>query len=230
MYRKPRGSDSQSILNLDSLMDILSCLVGVMLFLVIYTVLELGATAFQVTIPVPLDRPSDSRRVLVLANGGTIRVLDSYRPVADLTTGIEAVPLAQTYEYVRQVNLSPPTDAHFRYALEYDEEMGLLQGPDSAFTIEIAELPGEVGESLAELDETSEYVRLLDELDPEEVWVEFGVDGASLDAFRRARDLAEQRGFATRWAPLVLEFPVRYTFTPEADGPGPRDLLSKPRR
>ena len=48
MYRKPRGGGSQSILNLDSLMDILSCLVGVMLFLVIYTVLELGAGHGQV--------------------------------------------------------------------------------------------------------------------------------------------------------------------------------------
>ncbi len=122
MYRKLRSSGSQSILDLDSLMDILSCLVGVMLFLVIYTVLELGATAFQVTIPVPLDRPSESRRILVLANGGSVRVLDSFRPVADLTTGIDAVPFEQTLEFVRQVNMSPPTDAHFRYALEYDEE------------------------------------------------------------------------------------------------------------
>ena len=73
MYRKPRGGGSQSILNLDSLMDILSCLVGVMLFLVIYTVLELGSTTYQVSVPVPLDRPQEARRILVLANDLTGR-------------------------------------------------------------------------------------------------------------------------------------------------------------
>jgi len=230
MYRKPRDSGSQSILNLDSLMDILSCLVGVMLFLVIYTVLELGRTSFQVTIPVPLDRPVEARRILVLANGGSVRVLDSARPVADLTTGIDAVPFEQTLGFVTQVNLSPPTDAHFRYTLLYDEETGLLQGRDSAFAVVIDELPGEPGESLAELDDDSDYVRILEQYAPDDVWVEFGVDGPSLDAFRRARDLAEQRGFATRWAPLTLDFPIRFTLNDDSDGPGPRDLLSKPRR
>ncbi len=94
----------------------------------------------------------------------------------------------------------------------------------------IAELPGEPGEALAQLDEESDYVRILEQYDSTEVWVEFGVDGATLDAFRRARDLAEERGFATRWAPLVLDFPVRFTLNDESDGPAPRDLLSKPRR
>ena len=92
MYRKVRTAESQSILNLDSLMDILSCLVGVMLFLVIYTVLQMSATSFQVTIPVPLDRPVESRRVLVLANAGTIRVLDPDQPVKDLATGEATCP------------------------------------------------------------------------------------------------------------------------------------------
>jgi len=76
MYRKPRDSGSQSILNLDSLMDILSCLVGVMLFLVIYTVLELGSAAYQAEVVVSPNREPNSRRVVVLAERGTVRLLD----------------------------------------------------------------------------------------------------------------------------------------------------------
>ncbi len=227
MYRKPKGGGSQSILNLDSLMDILSCLVGVMLFLVIYTVLELGATSFQVAVPVPMDPPEGSRRVLVVANRGTVRLMDSARPLRDLSTGIDQVPLDAMTEFVRQVNLSAPTDAYFRYTLRYDAEMATVAGREQAFRISVDEIPGEPGEALQELDADSRYASLLGELDPDDVWIEFGVDEFSLDAFRRARDLAEQRGFATRWGPLSLDFPVSFSLNDEAQGPGPRSTLSK---
>lgn len=227
MYRKPRGGGSQSILNLDSLMDILSCLVGVMLFLVIYTVLELGATSFQVAVPVPLDPPAGSRRVLVLANGGTVRVLDAARPIRDLSTGIDQVPVDAMPEFVRQVNLSAPTDAYFSYTLGYDAEMAAVAGRDRSFQIAVDEIPGEPGETLQELDSGSRYASLLGGLDPNDVWIEFGVDAFTLDAFRRARDLAEARGFATRWGPLSLDFPVSFSLDDGAQGPGPRRSLSQ---
>lgn len=230
MYRKARGSGSQSILNLDSLMDILSCLVGVMLFLVIYTVLELGATTFQVTVPVPIDPPVGSRRVLVLANGGTIRLLDPDRPIRDLSTGIDQVPADALPEFVRQVNQSAPTDAFFRYTLDYDAEMARVAGRERAFRIGVDEIRGETGEVLTELDPDSRYANLLSELDPDDVWIEFGVDEVTLDAFRRARDLAEQQGFATRWGPLSLDFPVSFSLTDDTQGLGPRTTLSRPTR
>ena len=230
MYRKPRAGGSRSILNLDSLMDILSCLVGVMLFLVIYTVLELGSTTYQVAVPVPLDRPLEARRVLVLANQGTVRVLDPARPVAELTIGFRDVPFEEAPAHVRQVNSSPPTDAWFRYELGYDEEVALVFSADSALSVTVSEIPGEPGDDLSALGRDSDFEGVLALYDPREVWLEFGVDGASLDTFRRARQVAEERGFATRWAPLELEFPVRFALNAQTDGPAPRDLLAKPRR
>jgi hypothetical protein len=228
MYRKPIRR-SQTILDLDSLMDILSCLVGVMLFLVIYTVLEMSSTSFQVAVSVPVDRPVESRRLLVLANEGTLRILDPARPVNDLVSSLDIVPPEQTADYVRQINVSPPTDAYFRYRLEYDEEIGLLRGRDAGFAVSVDQIPGEQGDPLTGPEEESEFLQLLAQYDPDEVWLEFGVDGASLDVFRRARSFAEDRGFDHRWAPLSMEFPVRFPLN-ETDGPGPRDLLSKPRR
>ena len=230
MYRKPRSQDGASILNLDSLMDILSCLVGVMLFLVIYTVLELGSTSFEVSVPSPRDRPVDSRRVLVVANDATVRVLDSQQPVNDLMTGVVAVDLEEIAGRVRQMNVSPPTDAYFRYVLGFDEEAAVLDGQTRAFDVTIQEIPGEPGDSLHQITEESRYVAVLDELDPERVWLEFAVDSASLNVFRRARDVAEQRGFATRWEPFDVPFPVNYRLTDETDGPRPRTTLSKPPR
>lgn len=230
MYRKPRPSDSASVLNLDSLMDILSCLVGVMLFLVIYTVLELGSTSFEVSVPTPRDRPVESRRVLVLANGGTVRPLDSNRPISELLTGVQGVALEDVSSFVRQANLSPPTDAHFQYRLGFDEEASILDPQVRAFDIEIRQLPGEPGDSIHQLEAGSSYSAILGALDPDFIWLEFAVDSESLDVFRRARDMAEQRGFATRWGPLELAFPVRFDLGTGGEGPAPRSTLSKPQR
>ncbi len=230
MYRKNRSEESASILNLDSLMDILSCLVGVMLFLVIYTVLELGTTSFEVSIPTPRDRPVGSRRVLVVANDETIRLLDSSQPVSDLLAGVGSVSLEALPDFVRQVNLSPPTDAFFRYQLHFNEEVSVLDPEARDFDVEVSEIPGEAGDSLHHLAGVSSYTTLLQELDPEYVWIEFGVDSASVGVFRRARDLAEELGFATRWSPLALDFPLTFDLAESSGGPAPRTTESKPRR
>lgn len=229
MYRRPRSSEGASILNLDSLMDILSCLVGVMLFLVIYTVLELGSTSYEVSVPTPRDRPVDSRRVLVVANGGTIRGLDSTQPLSDLVAGIRTVALEDIEDVVREANVSPPTDQHFQYRLDFDPEGSVLDPNVREFDVEVREIPGEVGDSLHQLDSGS-FDQLLESLDPRFVWIEFAVDPVSLDVFRRARDIAEERGFATRWGPLELDFPVRFDLAAGSDGPAPRGMLSKPQR
>lgn len=210
-------------------MDILSCLVGVMLFLVIYTVLELGSTSFEVSVPTPRDRPVDSRRVLVVANGGTVRGLDSTQPVSDLVAGLRTVAVDDVTELLREANLSPPTDQHFQYLLGFDAEAAVADPEVREFDVEVREIPGEIGDSIHQLDDGS-FDELLDTLDPGFVWIEFAVDIASLDVFRRARDIAEERGFATRWGPLEIDFPVRFDLGTGSDGPSPRGILSKPQR
>lgn len=230
MYRKPRGSESASILNLDSLMDILSCLVGVMLFLVIYTVLELGSTSFEVSVPTPRDRPFESQRMFVVVNDETVRIMDADQPVADLLANMAGVDDDQVPERVRQANLSPPSDAHFSYFLDFDEESAIVDAGVREFDVHVVEIPGETGERLEALDGDSEYEAYLADVDPELVWLEFGVDSASVDVFRRARDIAEELGFATRWGPLDLTFPVTYSLSTDRYGPSPRGARSKPQR
>jgi len=230
MYRKPRNTESASILNLDSLMDILSCLVGVMLFLVIYTVLELGSTTFEVSVPTPKDRPVDSRRILVVVNDKTVRVMDSNQPVRDLMASLQGAALDEIADLIRQANLSPPTDSYFQYRLAFDEEESVLAMTVQGFEIRVQELAGEPGDSLHQLLGESAYESQLDALDSEFVWLDFAVDSASVDVFRKARDLAEERGIATRWGPLDLNFPITYSLSEDRDGPSPRSTLSKPQR
>ena len=230
MYRKPRGGQGASILNLDSLMDILSCLVGVMLFLVIYTVLELGSTSFEVSVPTPRTQPVESRRVFVVVNDESVRMMNSSQPVADLLTFLAGATVEELPERVSEANLSPPTDNYFRYRIDYDRNAVNVGEQLRDYEILVSELPGEVGERIDRFDGTSRFEAELADLNPDFFWLEFGVDSASVDVFRRARDIAEANGFATRWVPLDLAFPLSYSLTEDVDGPHARNALSKPLR
>ncbi len=99
-------------------------------------------------------------------------------------------------------------------------------------SLEIRERAGAVGDSLHQLDDDSRFAALLRGLDPDDHWLAFEVDSASVDEFRRARDMASDRGFAVTWNPKQIDFP----FTHALAGGSPTDLLrsrstqSKPER
>ena len=230
MYRKLRSRDTGSPLDLDSLMDILSCLVGVMLFLVIYTVLELGSAAYQAEVVVSRERVPGSERVLVVANQGTVRVLDVRGPLAELLSGFEIVQsFAEVPVFVEAVD-DMPTDASFTYGLTFrarstTDLLGLLD-------LEVRERPGVVGDSIHQLGPDSQYAEALRRLDPEQVWLAFAVDGESGDIFRRAREMAIASGFATGFDQLSLPLPLSLTLSEDGltDLLSPISALSKPLR
>lgn len=229
MYRKPRHKDRSGVLDLDSLMDILSCLVGVMLFLVIYTVLELGSAAYSSEVVVSPNRSPEARRVVVLVNHGTVRVLDVRPALVDLLAGFEIVRSVPEAELFVESNRSSPYDAHFSYALGFEvrsttDLLGLLD-------LVIDERPGTVGDSLNATGSGS-YLAALDRLDPGEAWLAFALDQESVDVFRRARELAIERGFATGFDLLTLDFPLTLPLSEEGidDLLNPIGRLTKPQR
>lgn len=230
MYRRPKHRGGSVILDLDSLMDILSCLVGVMLFLVIYTVLQLGSAAYQSEVVVSAEPAPTSQRVLVLCSGGTVRVLDVRRPLDQLLSGFGIVQSVAEVQVFVAASSDTPTDEYFRYSLVYEprsttELLGMLD-------LRIEERPGATGEHIDQLDDRSRYANALDGLSPHDVWLSFAVDTASVDVFRRARELAIARGFATGFDQLTLTFPLTLPLSED----GVRDLLgtlstlSKPQR
>ncbi len=233
MYRSPRRRDRSGLLDLDSLMDILSCLVGVMLFLVIYTVLELGSAAYEARVPVVRAAPPGSEPVVLVARDGALRPLDIRRPLQELLSGYEIVPAADVPVFVEQANARPTADRYFDYVLTYDDRFGALGDPMRTLALEIREREGAVGDSLHQLDAGSAYAALLEDLDPSEHWLSFEVDSTGVDVFRRARDMAVDDGFTVMWSPMQLTFP----FTHRLAGGSPTDLLrskddsrSKPQR
>jgi hypothetical protein len=125
---------------------------------------------------------------------------------------------------------SVPTDPHFRYTLAYQARstsdlLGLLD-------LVVEERPSMVGDSIGQLGAGSSYIRALDALDPSESWIAFAVDNASIDIFRRARELAIERGFATGFDLLSLDFPLTLPLSSDGieDLLSPIGTLSKPQR
>lgn len=206
MYRKLKRRTGGGPLDLDSLMDILSCLVGVMLFLVIYTVLELGSVAYEAEVPVGRFRPAGAERVMVLCEDGRVRVLDVHEPLTQLLSGFEIVRSFDEVPVFVEGNRSEPADSWFSYALVHRDRLSV----DLLGTLDLAvtEREGLVGDSIHQLAESSRYVRALERLDSGRAWLSFAVDSASVDVFRQARELAVGRGFATGWDQQTIEFPL----------------------
>ena len=232
MYRKPRRHGGADILDLDSLMDILSCLVGVMLFLVIYTVLELGSVTYEASIPVVRQAPACSERVVVLADHGMVRVLDARGALEQLLSGFEIVRYEEVPAFVADVNARAPADWHFMYSLVFDNRISAFGNPIGALDFLIEQRAGVAGDSIQQLNSTSRFAASLDALDPQEVWLSFAVDDESVEVFREAREFASARGFTTRWDPVDVEFPVTHIL---AEGRAealltPRSTLTKPDR
>ncbi|MDA0329390.1 MAG: hypothetical protein O2958_10315 [Gemmatimonadetes bacterium] len=207
MYRKLKPRDGSGIVDLDSLMDILSCLVGVMLFLVIYTVLELGSTTFEAVVPAVREAPFGSERVVVVADRGTVRVLDARGPIEALLSGFAIVEYDEAEAFVRESNQRIPSDTYFRYSLTFEDRLTAFGLPLGTLDLRIEAHEGVVGDSIHQLEEESTYLALLDRLNPETAWLAFAVDGESVEVFRRARDLAITRGFVTRFGPVSVDFP-----------------------
>ena len=230
MYRKLRKRDESNPLGLDSLMDILSCLVGLMLFIVMYTVLQLGTAAYQSEVLVSREPVPGSRRVVVLAADGAVRLLDAREPLRELLSGFEIIRSVDEIQRFIEANPRAPEDRYFAFALRYEFR------PTTDFyamlDLEVAERPGIVGDSIHQLDANSRYAAALSELSPDEAWLAFAVDSASVDVFRRAREMAIASGFATGFDLLSFEFPLSVALSEDGmdDLLSPVSTLSKPER
>jgi hypothetical protein len=230
MYHKPRGEGEGNPLNLDSLMDILTCIVAVIVFIVMYAIMELGSQAYQAEVGVSREPTVGSQRVVVVAAEGTVRVLDVRPALRDLLTGYEIVQSVGEIPRFIESNARRPSDRYFTYSLLH--EFRPTTDFHAMLDLQIEEIPGVVGDSLHQLGASSKFEASLRELDPNEVWLAFAVDTASADIFRRAREIAIDEGFATGFDLLSLRFPLRVALSEDGmdDLLSPLSTISKPQR
>lgn len=209
MYRPRRTRTTGDELTLDSLMDVLTCSVGVMLFVVIFAVIEAKGTSVIVFSPPFLrEPPGSSHRVLALALDGRVRILDARAAVERLTEDFVQLTYEDVPAFVDAANRKGVSDGHFSYRLVYrDEEAGEFRRK-RVISVQVDELPGVTGDSPDDLASgASAFERSLAQLDKNRHWLAFGVDADSVEVFRAARAIAMDRGFATGWDPVSMAFP-----------------------
>lgn len=213
MYRLRKRREKQQALGLDSLMDILTCTVGVVLFIVIFAALEAGGIAFGMRTPILHDPPESSERKLFICNNGRIRMMEVSWALVELL-GEERATYDRVPRIVADANKKDVADEFFSYRLEYDQWTDYGNWWNStthrAFVLIIEEKVGVLGETTDKLAEpTSMYLNAMSEFDPEKTWFAFAVDEQSLEVFRKARAIALELGFAVGWDPSNTTFPLR---------------------
>ena len=128
-------------------------------------------------------------------------------------------------------NSAAPTDEHFRYALELRDRGGVVTSPTGAVRLVVDARADVAGDSIRVLGNGSAFEAALDRLSPDDVWLDFAVDEASIDLFRVARAMAAERGFRTAWAPMQVDLPMRYAVTARGTaGSVPLGTRAKPER
>lgn len=222
MHRKIRRRQEGGPFSVDSLMDILTCTVGMMLLIVIFAVIEARGVRVKMTTPILVKAPAELQRELIVCTNGMVRriAIDSCINNDELFEGIKP-----TYDnaptIVNNFNRKAITDGWFTYSLDLndwtEEEYPGKFSEYRTIVLVIDEKPGVPGEDETLLSSgNSLFESLLSNFDADSIWLSFAVDNQSLDAFREARQLAAQRGLATGWYPSSIAFPHRETIYPKS--------------
>lgn len=202
-----RRSREESTLNFDSLLDILSNVVGLMILVAVVTVLNSRDITISLGTPILQDPPADAQRILFECRDNRVVYVD------DVTIDRQIVQRIGAYQkkhgrrpsrrelpdVFRQADVG---SKHYRVQAEI--------GRSGTFFVYEPRRP-EWGETIAALHgPKSEYTDLLGSLDPKEHFVFFIVRNDSFEVFRAARRMARQRGLATGWHPHPVGEPLRF--------------------
>ena len=229
--KKRQGSNE---LNLDSLMDILTCSVGVMVVVVVVAVLDARGASINLALPFARPAPDGVDRTIVTVLDGRLRLLD-LDAAFDHVKGTRKNTYESLPGQVRRANEAPFTDGYFdyHYSLRSSQDWSTRYRWIEITITERADAPGFTLEQLSDSPEA--FLELVDRLgNGDEVWVTFQIDAndESIALFREARALLATRNIATGWDPTAMTFPMTQTLYkpgPTASSnsaPGPGQTLT----
>lgn len=196
-------------INIDSLMDILTCLFGIILFVIVIAVIEARGANVKMYMPMATRPPENSIRKICVCSQGTVRLLDISAALLDLggskvKTTYENIPL-----YVEEANKKNIYDQYFKYTLDYAESSDRKGKTRGLFFI-VHEREGVHGDTVNDLEQpNSKFLSSLNAFDTKKNWVAFAVDKDSVAVFKKARQLCINKGFMTGWDPAIIKFPYK---------------------
>lgn len=198
-----KGGGGASV-NLDSFLDIMTCLVGVLVLIIILTGLD--AAQIRVLIPTPMEYDTDKRPIFIEARNNQL-----YRvPVQELQQ------LAD--EAVRRLSREAAGNVERLLTMLQDLDVGTEQYQIDLTYFMVGQfgvLPVEGAEGY-ELDDWENespsdwYGRILNALNQEEEFVSFIVRDDSFEVFKVARHLAWLSEIDVGYELLGLDEPIRF--------------------
>jgi len=208
MYKKRNNSNKRTEMNLDPLMDVLTCTVGVMLFVVIFAVIEARGVSFKFFTPMQAsETPQGKARYLFICKEGRIKPLN-------ITMAYDSLHLSRfTYynmpEMIKQANNRNTEDEYFEFSYDMGESSSYWSGSRWAI-ININEKDPLGGDDKDQIiTPESKVATIIKEIDPDKFWLAFAIfDEESIEVFREARSIANKSGLANGWDPIDIEFPL----------------------
>lgn len=210
MSRRKRRINLYDNINFAPLMDLLTSVVGAMLFVVIFAVISARSSQVKMVTPRLQEPPARTERKVFLCTNGTVRMFDWDGGKRKLLTGIGTIGYDEVPAMVARANTTNANDGWFRYSLTYDDwSAGGQQYRSISLIAEpIDDLQGERAEDLDTA--SSKLETTLGRLDKRKTWVTFLVDKNSVDVFQKARTIAVEQGYAAGWDPIVqILFPYK---------------------
>ncbi len=190
--------------NLDSFLDIMTCLVGVLVLIIILTGLD--AAQIRVLIPTPMMYDSDKRPIFVEARNNQLFLIpvDELQEMAD--NAVQELSRAAGGNPERMLagiqTIDAATDAH-RLDLSY-----FMVGQIGIMPVE-----GAQGYALRDwANETSRdwFGQILAAMDPEQDMLAFMVRDDSFEVFKLARHLAWLSNVDVAYELLSMREPIRF--------------------
>jgi hypothetical protein len=183
---RPRPADHGTEPSLVPLADMLTNTVGIMLFILIFTVLATaGATVIR---RFPIVHEVKKHAVMVICAHGKIYPVD----LEKLGEGA----------YFDRSNGNITRETLLRYIpTKYMDMQGVIEPGDFYVQFMPRTDSGDPASSIA--DGSTEFVSLLRDNDPNKSFIFYLVTDDSIDTFLAARQLSQAKGFEYGWSPIV---------------------------
>lgn len=198
-----------SEINLDSFLDILTCLVGVLVLIIILTSLDASQT--KVLIPTPMNHPTDKRPVFIECRNNQLyhidletisaRASERMESIADQVSGDTRAMLnllAQTFVETDFYRVDLSYALIGQYALRPKEDAPGMGLEDLKFS------------SLDQMAVEGWYGELLGRIDPSERIISFLVRDDSFGIFKKARALAWFKRVEVSYELLDMTDPIKF--------------------
>jgi hypothetical protein len=202
-----RRRRDDAALSFDSLLDILSNVVGLMILVAVVTVLNSQDITISLGMPILQDPPAGAERVLFECHDNRVVFVDEQAIDTSISRCIRAYKKKHgrgpaSRELPKLFERENLGSSNYRVEAEVDSGA-------TVFVYQLRE--PDLGETVAELHRPeSEYARILGSLDPRKHFVFFIVRDDSFEAFRAARRMARARELATGWHPRPRGEPLRF--------------------